>query len=140
MPYSELIPAILLPLALLLPLDDQEAAAPVVYPDPPEGSPPLLEVENALAKTAEEMKPYTESIPGSEATFEMLPLPGGSFSMGSPEGEAKRGVEEGPVHVPSVGAQHGIQALIAHGMARVINHGSARPIVPDPGSDLGVRR
>src|SRR5579885_2559915 len=52
----------------------------------------------APAPTAESMKPYTETIPGTDVKFEMLPIPGGTFEMGSPPGEAKRGEDEGPQH------------------------------------------
>ena len=48
------------------------------------------------AATADEMKAYTETIPGSDAKFEMLPIPGGTFVMGSPEDEADREEDEGP--------------------------------------------
>lgn len=43
-----------------------------------------------------EMKKYSETIPGSQVAFDMLPIPGGTFMMGSPESEAKRGKDEGP--------------------------------------------
>ena len=46
----------------------------------------------------EEMKSYIETIPGSKVTFEMLPIPGGSFTMGSPESEPGHGSDEGPQH------------------------------------------
>jgi formylglycine-generating enzyme required for sulfatase activity len=42
------------------------------------------------------MVPYTAKIPGSDVTFEMVPIPGGKFRMGSPAGEADRGDDEGP--------------------------------------------
>jgi len=42
------------------------------------------------------MVPYTATIPNSEVTFEMVPIPGGKFLMGSPAGEAKRKDDEGP--------------------------------------------
>ena len=42
------------------------------------------------------MVPYTATIPGSEVTFEMIPIPGGEFQMGSPEGEKDRRKDEGP--------------------------------------------
>ena len=42
------------------------------------------------------MVPYTVTIPGSETTFEMSPIPGGEFQMGSPEGEKDRRPDEGP--------------------------------------------
>jgi formylglycine-generating enzyme required for sulfatase activity len=38
--------------------------------------------------------PYTEPIPGSEESIDMVPVPGGSFTMGSGSGEA----DEGPQH------------------------------------------
>jgi formylglycine-generating enzyme required for sulfatase activity len=45
-----------------------------------------------------EMKPYKETVPGTEVTFEMVPIPGGEYIMGSPAEEAKRGEDEGPQH------------------------------------------
>jgi formylglycine-generating enzyme required for sulfatase activity len=42
------------------------------------------------------MKPYVEPIPGTDLKFEMIPIPGGRFTMGSPPGEAKRSEDEGP--------------------------------------------
>jgi formylglycine-generating enzyme required for sulfatase activity len=47
---------------------------------------------------ARPMKPYVETIPGTAVTFEMLPIPGGTFTMGSPMIEEKRGEDEGPRH------------------------------------------
>jgi formylglycine-generating enzyme required for sulfatase activity len=41
---------------------------------------------------------YTETIPGSNVRFEMVGIPGGTFSMGSPVGEKGRGDDEGPRH------------------------------------------
>jgi formylglycine-generating enzyme required for sulfatase activity len=42
------------------------------------------------------MVPYVEKIPGTDVTFEMIPVPGGEFLMGSPAGEADRAADEGP--------------------------------------------
>jgi formylglycine-generating enzyme required for sulfatase activity len=42
------------------------------------------------------MVPYTETIPGTDITFEMVPVPGGEFLMGSPPSEADRADDEGP--------------------------------------------
>jgi sulfatase modifying factor 1 len=42
------------------------------------------------------MVPYTESLPGTDVTFEMIPVPAGKFLIGSPESEAERGADEGP--------------------------------------------
>jgi formylglycine-generating enzyme required for sulfatase activity len=43
-----------------------------------------------------EMKPYTEGIPGSDVTFNLVPIPSGTFLMGSPDGEEGRNDDEGP--------------------------------------------
>ena len=50
----------------------------------------------------EEMKPYTESIPGTDVKFAMESLPGGTFTMGSLENEPKRSSDEGPQHKVTV--------------------------------------
>ncbi len=50
------------------------------------------------AKDAAAMKPFTNTIAGSEVSYEMLPIPGGKFKMGSPDNEAGRKPDEGPVH------------------------------------------
>lgn len=44
------------------------------------------------------MKPYVETIPGTNVKFEMVPIPGGTFTMGSPPGEPKRSSDEAPQH------------------------------------------
>src|SRR5262245_17018071 len=46
--------------------------------------------------TEADMKPYVETIPGTDVKFEMLPIPGGKFMIGSPSDEAKRHNDEGP--------------------------------------------
>ncbi len=33
------------------------------------------------------MKAYTNTIPGTQVTFAMVPIPGGEFVMGSPDNE-----------------------------------------------------
>jgi formylglycine-generating enzyme required for sulfatase activity len=43
-------------------------------------------------------KPYIESITGTDLKFEMVPIPGGTFEMGSPAGEQDRAADEGPQH------------------------------------------
>jgi len=43
-------------------------------------------------------KGYVEKIPGTQLTFEMVPIPGGAFLMGSPESEKERQPDEGPQH------------------------------------------
>ena len=76
----------------------EELATQRVYPDPPPGRPPPLDVPGAAADAPEAMQAYRERIPGTDAGFDLVPLAGGTFAMGSPEGEAGRGPEEGPVH------------------------------------------
>ena len=41
---------------------------------------------------------YTETIPNTKITFDMVPIPAGTFTMGSPDNEAGRGADEGPQH------------------------------------------
>ncbi len=53
-------------------------------------------------KTEAEMKPYTGTITGSDVTFDMVPIPGGKFKMGSPENEKGRKADEGPQKEVSV--------------------------------------
>jgi formylglycine-generating enzyme required for sulfatase activity len=60
--------------------------------------PPAVEVPDAAAASQAEMKPYTEKIVSGDVTFEMVPIPGGTFTMGSPEGEEGRAEDEGPQH------------------------------------------
>lgn len=45
-----------------------------------------------------ELKPYTQAVPDSKVTFEMMPIPGGTFLMGSPATEKDRRPDEGPQH------------------------------------------
>ena len=42
------------------------------------------------------MVPYTATIPGTAVTFEMIPIPGGEFLLGSPDSEPGRKPDEGP--------------------------------------------
>lgn len=53
---------------------------------------------DGTAKVEAEMKPYTEEIEGARVEFEMVPIPGGVFTMGSPESEEGRRPDEGPQH------------------------------------------
>ncbi len=43
-----------------------------------------------------DLKPFTQAIAGTDAKFEMLPIPAGEFQMGSPASEKKRHADEGP--------------------------------------------
>jgi formylglycine-generating enzyme required for sulfatase activity len=46
---------------------------------------------------------YTETIPGTAVTFEMVAIPGGTFVMGSGAGERGRAADEGPAHEVRIG-------------------------------------
>ncbi len=54
------------------------------------------DVPDAVAKTEADMKPYTETVPGAKIRFDMTPIRGGTFMMGSPPGEKDREACEGP--------------------------------------------
>ena len=49
-------------------------------------------------------KPYTETVGMPTVSFDMLPIPGGEFLMGSPPAEKGREDDEGPQHPVKVGA------------------------------------
>ena len=57
-----------------------------------------FDVEDSVAKTEVEMKPYDELIEHTDVKFRMAPIPGGSFQMGSPTSELDRKDDEGPLH------------------------------------------
>ena len=42
------------------------------------------------------LKPYEQSIPGTDVKFKMVPITGGSFTIGSPASEKGRDEDEGP--------------------------------------------
>ena len=56
----------------------------------PEGEGPAIKVPGGW------MVAYDETIPGTDVTFRMIPVPGGTFRMGSPAAEADRDPCEGP--------------------------------------------
>jgi len=53
-------------------------------------------IGNPNAKTADEMQPYKQRIPGTNVWFEMVPVKGGEFLVGSPPNEKGRIKDEGP--------------------------------------------
>jgi formylglycine-generating enzyme required for sulfatase activity len=53
---------------------------------------------------ADAPRSYTETIPGTKATFDMIAIPGGQFDMGSTDAEVGRKSDEGPRHPVKLGA------------------------------------
>ena len=58
----------------------------------------------SAAETEAEMLPYSQSIPKTKTKLEMIPIPSGSFLMGSPSDEPDRRNDEGPQHRLTVSA------------------------------------
>ncbi|HKP85473.1 MAG TPA: formylglycine-generating enzyme family protein [Blastocatellia bacterium] len=54
-------------------------------------------IKQSSQKTVE-MAAYFETIPGANIKFEMAPIPGGTFLMGSPPDESGRSNDETPLH------------------------------------------
>jgi formylglycine-generating enzyme required for sulfatase activity len=54
--------------------------------------------KNGAVASEKDMKPYTTTIPGSEISFDMVPIPGGKFKMGSSDNEPGHKPDESPVH------------------------------------------
>ena len=61
------------------------------------GQPSRTRQERAPA-TSEPMQSYTEILPGTTVKFDMVPVQGGAFTMGSPATERGRRPDEGPPH------------------------------------------
>ncbi len=53
-------------------------------------------VANQKVTTEAGMNAYTNTIPGTQVTYAMTPIPGGEFLLGSPEAEENRKPDEGP--------------------------------------------
>jgi formylglycine-generating enzyme required for sulfatase activity len=62
---------------------------------PPQQEPPVSGVD---------LRDYTEVIPGTKVSFDLVAVPGGTFLRGSPEGEKGRAADEGPRHQVKVNA------------------------------------
>jgi len=61
------------------------------------------DVEFAVQVPGGWMVPYDETIPGTDISFRMIPIPGGTFRMGSPDDEPDRRDDEGPAFEVQVG-------------------------------------
>ncbi|WP_273568102.1 formylglycine-generating enzyme family protein [Maribacter halichondriae] len=52
--------------------------------------------ESPVESTEKEVEVYTEKIPETDISMDLVKIPAGSFSMGSPDSEANRKPDEGP--------------------------------------------
>lgn len=73
-----------------VPVSGGDGRVPTDWPAP---TPPPAE---ALADSQESMRPYVQPISDTDVTIELIPIPGGTFRMGSPDSEAERSEDEGP--------------------------------------------
>jgi len=72
-------------------------AATLVAADEPVGLSQTRPAEGRYVETERGfMVPYTVKIPGTDVEFQMEPIPGGRFRLGSPESEDDRNDDEGP--------------------------------------------
>jgi formylglycine-generating enzyme required for sulfatase activity len=69
------------------------AASPLLADEPKP-----IEIPASVAATEAEMKPYAELIEHTEEKFDLVPIKGGRFVMGSPATEPGRKEDEGPQH------------------------------------------
>ena len=60
--------------------------------------PKPTDLPSSVAASEGQMKPYTETPGSAGVSFEMVPIRGGTFLMGSPDDEPDRGEDEGPQH------------------------------------------
>lgn len=77
-----------LPTGILSAQQAEKMALGIAKEKPANG--PFVKIEGGY------MVPYKTMIPGTEIPFEMIPVPGGEFVMGSPEDEDDRRDDEGP--------------------------------------------
>lgn len=84
--------------ALLLPVAMAGVAAFAAGPQKTTSDESYLRDPDSVAETPDDMKPYVQKIRDTNLELEMLPIPGGTFQMGSPEDEADRSEDEGPQH------------------------------------------
>ena len=101
------------------------------------------------------MKPFTDKVPNSLVSFEMVPIRGGAFLMGSPAGEKGRKENEGPQRRVKVSPfwmgkhevtwdeyakfmDHEIDIKLAKGSAGYFRDAVAKPTRPYVNMDFGM--
>lgn len=63
-----------------------------------DAEPAPVKVPEAVAETPQEMQAYSEPLVHTDVVIDMVPIPGGTFRMGSPPAEQGRHDDEGPQH------------------------------------------
>lgn len=87
------LPVLIAIVLFSLSIGSAQAEAPTALPGIAKDKPatgPAVKVDDGY------MVPYTVTIPGTDVTFDMIPVPGGKFKMGSPDSEEDRKDDEGP--------------------------------------------
>jgi len=64
----------------------------------------LASAQPSARQAAAALAKYTDTIPNTKITFDMVPIPAGTFTMGSPASEPGRGEDEGPQHKVTLNA------------------------------------
>ncbi len=86
---SALLAVLVVPVGCFADAPDTPAAnAGIVSQKPSSG--PAVKIDGGY------MVPYAFRIPGTDVSIDMVPVPGGTFKLGSPDGEVDRNDDEGP--------------------------------------------
>ena len=90
--------------------------------------------------SSQKMEAFEQKIPGTDAKFKMVPIPGGTFTMGSPDSEKDRKDDEGPPHEVQVEAFYFGEHVVTWGEYNLFldnyNRLSSKPPVTIPNDKL----
>ncbi|MBV9123344.1 MAG: SUMF1/EgtB/PvdO family nonheme iron enzyme, partial [Planctomycetes bacterium] len=56
----------------------------------------------AAGNPSADFKAYTETLPGTDVKFDLVPIPGGTYLMGSPDSEPGHKADEAPQHLVTI--------------------------------------
>ena len=77
-------------------------ASPATRKTGPQSAASIATTSKSWSVVPPEGKGYVETIPGTSVSFEMVPISGGTFLMGSPATEPKRRPDEGTQHLVTI--------------------------------------
>ena len=83
-------------------LTQEPAVTDTAYPSMPEEPGPVSPLKTPDVDPEGGLLEYEEAIPGTQVSFTLLPIPAGTFKMGSPTSEEDRGSGESPQHTIDV--------------------------------------